>query len=163
MKHDISISKPLLSEHIDNELADRIPYLRELGIRYVPKEGHDASQHVFHLPFLESIVGNTSLQAVHGGAVAGFMESAALLHLLFEHSDTRRLPKTIDFNIDYLRAAGPRDSFASCSVEKLGKRVVLVHIRCWQRHYDRPNALARAHYLWEELSQDHDLLEVSET
>lgn len=147
------------SQALPTYLAARIPYAAELGMRYLAPSTQENNQHVFYLPFQAELVGNTALPALHGGAIAGFMESAALFHLLLEHSDAKRLPKTIDFNIDYLRSAGPRETFASCEVVKLGRRVALVHIRCWQRHYDRPVALVRAHYLWEALPSSSELAE----
>lgn len=130
-------------------IAGRIPHAVFLGMQYLPQpEGY---RHVFHLPFQERLVGNRFIPALHGGAVAGFMESAALFHLLLDHAQASRLPKIVDFNIDYLRSAGPRDSFCQCETARVGRRVALIHIRCWQRHYDRPTSLARAQYLWEEL------------
>lgn len=129
-------------------LAQRIPHAKALGMRYLPQKD---KRHVFHLGFDDSLVGNTFIPALHGGAVAAFMESAGLFQLLLEHSDASRLPKIIDFNIDYLRAAGPHDSFALAEVARVGRRVALMHIRCWQDDYDRPCALARAQYHWEAL------------
>ncbi len=141
------------------QFCRRIPHLQHLGMRYLPACVENHSAPVFILGFQDRLVGNTHLPALHGGAVASFMENSALLHLLMEQNGTSRLPKLIDFNIDYLRSAGPRDSFACCEVAKLGSRVVLVHIRCWQRHFDRPAALARAHYLWEPVSGNTELAE----
>ncbi len=122
-------------------LLARTPYARHLGIR---REGDS-----YLLPYRESLLGNASLPALHGGVVAGFMETAAILHLLLNEIAPDRLPKTIDFSIDYLRSAGARNSHAGCDVVRVGRRVVLVYIRCWQDDPHKPVALARAHFLWE--------------
>lgn len=151
IRPDSSTSLPL-----PGELTRRIPYSGHLGMRLIPQPGTDPAP-LFYLPFQDALVGNRFIPALHGGAVAGFMESAALLHLIMSQGHTTRLPKTVNFHIDYLRAAGPRDSFAQCEVAKLGRRVALVQVRCWQRHHDRPTALARAHYLWEEVREPGEL------
>jgi uncharacterized protein (TIGR00369 family) len=124
-------------------IVARIPYARFLGITIEPQDGGL----LFRLPFQERLVGNRDLPALHGGVVAGFMENAALLHLM--HQEPRHIgtPKTIDFSIDYLRSAGPRESFARCQVTRLGWRVAQVQVNCWQEKPEVPLALARAHLL----------------
>jgi uncharacterized protein (TIGR00369 family) len=106
----------------------------------------DPTAPVLHLPFKKSLIGNSALPAIHGGVVASFMESAALMHLLLM-LDEQRVPKSIDFSIDYLRSAHAEDSYANCAVERLGRRVAQVQIRCWQANPTKPVALARAHFL----------------
>src|SRR3546814_9443028 len=53
------------------------------------------------LPFRDSLVGNPRRRAWHGGVTAAFMENTALLQLLLQ-LDENRMPKSIDFAIDYL-------------------------------------------------------------
>lgn len=116
---------------------------------------------VFRLPFRRSLIGNAALPALHGGVVAGFMENAAQLHLLLL-LDENKVPKSIDFSIDYLRSANAVDSFVTCEVARLGRRVAQVQIRCWQGAKNAADtdgidtepgqrlvALARAHFLLE--------------
>lgn len=120
-----------------------VPYTAYLGLQL--QLAADGSP-VLHLPFRETLIGNPRRRALHGGVVAGFMESAALLHLLLVLEE-HRLPKSIDFSIDYLRSALAQSSYAACAVERLGRRVAQVQIRCWQSEPQRPVALARAHFL----------------
>jgi uncharacterized protein (TIGR00369 family) len=120
-----------------------VPYASYLGMRF--DFGADGAP-LLRLPFKPSLVGNASLPAIHGGVVASFMESAALLHLLLM-LDEQRVPKSIDFSIDYLRSAHAEETYAACAVERLGRRVAQVQVRCWQRDQARPVALARAHFL----------------
>ena len=120
-----------------------VPYAAWIGLRI---DLADPAAPVLHLPFKPSLIGNAALPAIHGGVVASFMESAALMHLLLM-LDEQRVPKSIDFSIDYLRSAHAEDSWASCSVERLGRRVAQVQIRCWQGDHAKPVALARAHFL----------------
>ena len=119
-----------------------VPYSSFLGMQV----RFEDTAPLLHLPFRNSLVGNSALPAIHGGVVAGFMESAALLHLLLV-LDEDRLPKSIDFSLDYLRSAQAVDSYASCAVERLGRRVAQVQVRCWQADPAKPVALARAHFL----------------
>jgi uncharacterized protein (TIGR00369 family) len=120
-----------------------VPYAAWIGLRM---DLRDPAAPVLQLPFKPTLIGNSALPAIHGGVVASFMESAALMHLLLM-LDEQRVPKSIDFSIDYLRSAHAEDSWASCAVERLGRRVAQVQIRCWQSDAARPVALARAHFL----------------
>ncbi len=124
-------------------LLGLVPYAVYLGLRI---DMVDPAAPVLHLPFKKSLIGNSALPAIHGGVVASFMESAALMHLLLM-LDEQRVPKSIDFSIDYLRSAHAEDSYANCAVERLGRRVAQVQIRCWQANPAKPVALARAHFL----------------
>lgn len=126
-------------------LVERVPYAQFLGIG-IEARGEELS---FVLPRADSNMGNPTLPALHGGAVAGFMEQAALIFLLLKMGEPR-LPKTIDFTIDYLRAGLLRDTFAECRVTRLGRRVGNVHIEAWQTRRDEPIAIARAHFLLSE-------------
>ena len=119
-----------------------LPYVDYLGIRVAP----DPLQPLFRMPFHPRLIGNPYLPALHGGTVAGFAETAALLHL-GQTLKGARLPKAVDFSIDYLRVGRPEETFAACEVVRLGGRVALVTVRVWQRSPDYPIAVARAHCL----------------
>lgn len=123
-----------------------IPYVEFMGIRHAPA----GAQTVYRLPYQEKLIGNPRLPALHGGVIAGFAETAATLHLI----DTLRgakLPKGIDFTMDYLRAGRPQETFAQCEIVRLGSRVALVHVRCWQKDPGTPITVARAQFLLEPL------------
>lgn len=123
-------------------LVARVPYARFLGVQLSLEGGVLRSR----LPYRPSLVGNPRLPAVHGGVTAAFMENAAILHLLLD-LEQDRVPKSIDFSIDYLLPNRPEDAFAECSVSRAGLRVAQTMIRCWQAGPDRPIAIARAHFL----------------
>lgn len=123
-------------------LIERVPYAGFLGIR-IESRGEELT---FVLPKADSNVGNPTLPALHGGAVAGFMEQSALIFLLLAMGEPK-LPKTIDFTIDYLRAGLFRDTFAECRVTRLGRRIGNVQIEAWQTRREEPIAIARAHFL----------------
>lgn len=145
---DLSAARRAARERADfSLLRERVPYSGFLDVRISLEGGVPR----FRLPFRPSLIGSTVLQALHGGVVAGFMENAAVLHLLLI-LDESKVPKSIDFSIDYLRSASAADAYAECEVARQGRRVAQVQIRCWQ---DEPGAsgrtrevaLARAHFL----------------
>jgi len=138
-------------------LRSRIGYAAFLGIELVAEAGHTR----FKLPFRPDLIGDSSLPALHGGVIAGFMESSAQIQLLLALPD-HRLPKNIDFSIDYLRSGNAADAFVDCEVLRQGRRVAQVQIRCWQ--YERGEtpsasartraiAIGRAHFLLASESQ----------
>ena len=129
------------------ELVDRVPYARFLGIKVIAQ----GDELTFVLPKHDNVIGNPTLPALHGGAVAGFMEQAAIIFILLQMGEPR-VPKTIDFTIDYLRAGHFRDTYAECSVTRLGRRIANVHISAWQKNRQEPITIARAHFL---LSEDN--------
>lgn len=124
-----------------------IAYVDFLGIRVAPHE----SQPLFRMPFNEHLIGNPYLPALHGGTVAGFAETSAILHLN-QTLKGAKLPKCVDFSMDYLRAGRPEECFASCEAVRVGSRVALVTARVWQRAPDYPIAVARAHFLLDDLA-----------
>ena len=119
-----------------------IPYVDYLGIRAA---GADAAP-LFRLPYQDKLIGNPQLPALHGGVIAGFAETAATLHLIRTLRGAK-FPKSIDFSIDYLRSGRPVECFAACEVVRVGSRVALVQVRCWQQGPDKPIAVARGHFL----------------
>jgi uncharacterized protein (TIGR00369 family) len=148
---DLAAARRLARERGDfSGLRARIPFADFLGI----EAESSGARWRFRLPFRADLVGNTSLPAIHGGVIASFMESAAQLQLLIS-LDERRLPKSINFSIDYLRSGNPADCFVECEVMRQGRRVAQVQIRCWQPEagrsvpaaQQREVALARAHFL----------------
>jgi len=118
-----------------------IPYAGLIGIE-CERQGDDL---LFRLPASADNIGNPLLPAIHGGVIAGFMELSAALYLLI-YSDSTRIPKIIDFSIDYLRAGHFRDTYAQCQLWRQGRRVTNVAITAWQGDRQSPIATARAHF-----------------
>jgi uncharacterized protein (TIGR00369 family) len=124
-----------------DSLIRRMPYAKLLGMHCL-RLGEDM---IFRLPASQNNIGNPILPALHGGVIAGFMEHAAMLHLLM-FMGIPHLPKIIDFSIDYLRAGHYRDTYAQCQVWRQGRRVANVAITAWQTNQTEPIATARAHF-----------------
>ena len=58
-----------------------------------------------------------------------------------------RLPKTIDFTVDYLRSGLPRDAYARATINRSGRRYASVHVEGWQDNRSRLFAQATGHFL----------------
>ena len=104
------------------------------------------------------------LPALHGGAIAAFLEIACVVELswaqMWEDMETVAregggpateakilLPKTIDFTVDYLRSGLPRDAYARARVNRSGRRYASVHVEAWQDNRSRLFAQATGHFL----------------
>jgi len=125
------------------DLIAEVPYARMIGV--VCSEDA-AGELLFSLPFCEGNVGNTTLPALHGGLIGGFLENAALLHLMWNR-ESLEAPKIVDFSLDYLRSGKAQTLYAQCEITKQGKRVAHVLIEAWQEDRSKPVAVARAHFL----------------
>lgn len=112
-----------------------IPYAQMLGVR-TEGAGRDL---VCVMPFRADIVGNLTLPAVHGGVVGAFLELTALLQLV-ELAEGERVARPISFSIDYLRSAGPRDTYGRAEIVKHGRRIANVRVIAWQESPDKPVA-----------------------
>lgn len=141
-------------------LVDSVPYARFLGIDF-DRRGDELTA-VLH--FSDAVIGNPILPAIHGGVTAAFLETTAQMELswsmLWEEMEggridvaaltpdtLPRLPKTIDFTVDYLRTGLPRDAYARARVNRSGRRYASVHVEAWQDNRARPFAQATGHFL----------------
>jgi uncharacterized protein (TIGR00369 family) len=91
-------------------------------------------------------VGNTFLQALHGGVIGAFLEMTALAQLSVTQGSAK-VHKTIDVTIEYLRPGRPLTTYARADLRKVGRRVANVHVEAWQEARDQPIAFLRGHFL----------------
>lgn len=143
-----------------NALVSGVPYMNWLGIRF-DRRGDELTA---VLPFDRKLIGNPQLPALHGGVTAAFLEMTAIVELawaaMWEDLESGRiapdstmpeslprLPKTIDFTVDYLRSGLPRDAYARANVVRSGRRYASVQVEAWQDNRARPIAQASAHFL----------------
>ncbi len=125
-----------------NTLIETIPYARLIGMQG-QLMGDDVH---FILPPAKTNIGNPMLPAIHGGVIGGFMDTAAVIHLMLL-MDKPKIPAIIDFSLDYVRTGQLRETYAECQVHRQGRRVANVSINAWQTQRDKPIATARAHFL----------------
>ncbi|MEM9708192.1 MAG: PaaI family thioesterase [Pseudomonadota bacterium] len=148
-------------------LVGGVPYIQRIGVRF-DRRGDELTA---LLPFKDDLVGNPLLPALHGGAIAAFLEIAAIIELawsgLWEQIESGevsiddleagrlpRLPKTIDFTTDFLRSGLPRDAYARARVNRSGRRYASVHVEAWQDNRNRLFAQATGHFLMPDVGPD---------
>ena len=120
---------------------DGLPYAHALGA--MPVEGDPT---LLTLPFANGVVGRPGF--LHGGAIGGFLEVAAIValrHALGIESDARIKP--INLTVDFMRGGRDKPTFARGVVTRLGTRVANVDATAWQDDPARPIAAARMNYL----------------
>lgn len=123
-------------------VVDAIPYHRFIGLHL------DATPDgpLTRLGADKKLIGNPALPALHGGVVGAFLESTAIIHLIWAQ-ETVQVPKTITFSVDYLRSARPVETFARGVLTKHGRRVANVRVEAWQDDRARPVATAHGNFL----------------
>jgi len=119
-----------------------IPYARFLDVGL---DETDAGP-ICRLPFRVDLVGNVALPAMHGGVVGAFLELAALVGLL-DQSDSDRVPRPINFSVNYLRSVGPRETRARAEIVKHGRRIANVRVIAWQDDPAKPVAAGVGNFL----------------
>ena len=141
-------------------LATAIPYASFVGIEF-ERMGDELTA---ILRYDDALIGNPLLPALHGGVTAAFLETTAIVELAWqglwadiESGDIDvealsvetlpRMPKTIDFTVDYLRPGLPRDAYARARVNRSGRRYASVHVEAWQDNRSRLFAQGTGHFL----------------
>ncbi|MCC5881087.1 MAG: PaaI family thioesterase [Halomonas sp.] len=121
---------------------ERLPYARYVGISAT--QDSSGGGLVFHMEPREHNIGNILLPALHGGVVAAFMETAGTLDLMLSAREPR-LPRIVDFSIDYLRTARVVTTHARCQLLREGRRLANVQVTAWQDDESQPVATSRLH------------------
>ena len=137
-------------------LVEGVPYIGFLGIQF-DRRGDELTA---VMPFQPDLIGNPMIPALHGGAIAAFLEITAIIELTWAtmwpeveagQADLSPLglvlPKTIDFTVDFLRSGLPRDAYARARVNRSGRRYASVHVEAWQDNRSRLFAQATGHFL----------------
>ncbi len=83
------------------------------------------------------LIGNPVVRALHGGAVAGFLELACGA-VLARELDHQSIPRLISMNVQFLASMRLAPVIARPQVRRIGRRVAVAQIEAWQ---DDPDAL----------------------
>ena len=134
--------------------ANLPPYADALGIGL----DHDEDGNpVLFVDYSERVAGRPGY--LHGGAMSGLMEMAAIAALRAElnrRGEAMKL-KPVNVQVEFMRGgteqrtfamgkvtrAGRRVTFAMGKVTRAGRRVALVNAECWQDDPAKPIALAQ--------------------
>jgi uncharacterized protein (TIGR00369 family) len=112
------------------------PYAELLGLRAERRDG----ELLWIMPFADVVVGRPGF--LHGGAIAGLLEFAAL-GTVREALEEGVSVKPVNISVDFLRGGKDRETYAAAIVTRLGKRVANVEAHAWQQDRAAPIATAR--------------------
>jgi uncharacterized protein (TIGR00369 family) len=115
------------------------PYARGLGIEVERTEGHAP---VLAMDFSERVQGRPGY--LHGGALSGLLEMAAIAALQSEleaDGGLRRI-KPVNVTIEFMRGGTEQRTFALGRVTRAGRRIANVQVEAWQDDRAKPIATA---------------------
>ena len=118
-----------------------VPYSQVLGLAEEP--GEDAPTLV--MPFGMHVVGRPGF--LHGGAIGGLLEMAAVAALKQALGEEDARIKPINLTVDFMRGGRDKPTRARSVVTRLGTRVANVETIAWQDDPAKPIAAARMNYL----------------
>ncbi|MDB5703543.1 MAG: phenylacetic acid degradation protein [Sphingomonas bacterium] len=117
------------------------PYADLLGLT---QDVDDAT--ILIMPFSNDVLGRPGF--LHGGAIGGLLEMAAIvaLKVALEEEGGGRI-KPINVTVDFMRGGRDKPTHAQGTITRLGNRVANVEATAWQDDRTRPIAAARMNYL----------------
>jgi len=121
-------------------LPELPPYATALGIEL---DHDEAGRPVLHMDYSERVAGRPGF--LHGGAMSGLMEMAAIAALRAE-LERRGEPmqlKPVNVTVEFMRGGTEKRTYAMGTVTRAGRRVALINAECWQDDRAKPIALAQ--------------------
>ncbi|WP_420142691.1 PaaI family thioesterase [Sphingomonas sp.] len=118
-----------------------LPYADFLGIRIA---GERDGTPLLLMPRSEGLIGLPD--RLHGGAIAGLLEIAAIAAIdatLEDGEQARSIFKPITVTVDFMRPGLPADTYACGTVVRVGGRIANVSVSAWQDDPGRVIAAAR--------------------
>ena len=109
-------------------LEQVIPFNRHLGIRIAHLEDGVAR---LELPFRDELIGDPFRPALHGGVISTLADTAGGFAVWTRIQLEDRV-STIDLRVDYLAPGAPELLIAEAVVVRVGNRVAVVDVRCFQ-------------------------------
>lgn len=139
------------------DLITQMPYLTWLGISLALDED---GQPIGFLPYAPRLIGDSTLPALHGGVLSGFLEAMASVTLSWSVINgtagrpgspasapaASALPRMISATTTFLRSGRPEDCHGSASIIRIGWRYASLHARVWQNQPARPITEAICHF-----------------
>lgn len=115
------------------------PYADGLGIEV---DHFDAHLPVLAVDFTDRIQGRPGF--LHGGALSGLMEMAAIAALRAELSrrGANSRIKPVNISVEFMRGGTAQRTFAVGRVTRAGRRLAVVSAEAWQEDRARPIATA---------------------
>src|SRR5512142_2876048 len=119
-------------------LIAAIPYCRHMGLSAALR----GEEVILTMPFATHLIGNPIIPALHGGVIGSLLETAAIAQAIWS-TRAAKIPKPVDFTVDYLRTGRAVTTYAKARLARQGRRVVNVHAELWQEDEARPIATLR--------------------
>ena len=115
------------------------PYAQSMGFT---ASRDDAGRLILAMPADDGKRGRPGF--IHGGALAGMLETIAYLTLsdALGAEDRPRL-KPVNVTVSYMRGATEQTTFARATIERLGKRIANIEAVAWQDDPTKPVAMAQ--------------------
>ncbi len=119
------------------------PYADLLGLTVA---GYEDDLPILTMPWSAGVMGRPGF--LHGGAIGGLLEMAALASLYAQFADMER-PRIqpINVTVDYMRGGREAETFALGRITRLGTRVANLEASAWQDDRAKPIAVARMNVL----------------
>lgn len=123
------------------------PYAETLGLSFDPDDTEGCR---LIMPYADGVLGRPGF--LHGGAISGLMEMAAIVALrraLVDEGEKgvgSRI-KPINVTVDFMRGGRDKLTYSTGVVTRLGNRVANVEATAWQDDPAKPIAAARMNYL----------------
>lgn len=128
-----------------SHLSDRLPpYARAMGMRV--DHMLDGAP-VLAMDFSDRTMGRPGF--LHGGAIAGLLEMAAIiaLHADLGAEDAALRIKPVNISVEYLRGGITVETFARGQVIRAGRRIANVRAEAWQTDREKPLASCWMNFL----------------
>jgi len=122
-----------------------LPYADFLGIEAV---GEQDGAPLLRMPFAAGLGGAPGI--LHGGAIAGLLEIAAIAAIdatLEDGGEARAIFKPVTVTVDFMRPGAHVDTFACARLARRGGRIANIEASAWQDDVARPVAVARMNLL----------------
>lgn len=134
-----------MTENLLGRLCAQLPpFAKAMGMQVTHIE--DGAP-VLTMDYSERAVGRPGF--LHGGAIAGLLETAAIIALrahLGAESDSLRF-KPVNISVEYLRGGVQAQTFARGEVIRAGRRIANVRAEAWQVDRDKPLASCWMNFL----------------
>lgn len=126
-------------------LSDRLPpYARAMGMRI---DGQLDGAPLLAMDQSDRATGRPGY--LHGGAIAGLLEIAAImaLHAELAEEDAKVGIKPVNISVEYLRGGLTVETFARGEVIRAGRRIANVRAEAWQSDRTKPLASCWMNFL----------------
>ncbi|MFD1951976.1 PaaI family thioesterase [Sphingomonas arantia] len=116
------------------------PYAQLLGLTIEPDDAADRPPRLV-MPPADHLAGRPGF--LHGGALSGLLEMAAILAARHTFGDESVAIKPIGMTVDFLRGARFAPTYARGHLVRNGARIAAVTVEAWQDDETKPVTTAR--------------------